>query len=131
MIDALEELRVVFRQSHLSMQNVIANTGLSKQTVYSVLSDKENLVKDNQNLYTVISIAEALGAEVHVSTPESRAAIDQSDVTYYREMLAKLYAQIEEQNKVIAAQQHTIEAQRGTIEKVTSIMYKVMNMEEK
>lgn len=129
MIDALQELRVVFKQSHKTMQNIITETGLSKQTVYSVLSDKETVVRDNQNLYTVITIAEALGAEVHVSTPESRAAIDQSDVTYYREMMAKLYAQIEKQQATIAAQQESIEKQRSTIAKLTDVMYKVLNPE--
>lgn len=125
MIDALEELRVVFRQSHLSMQAVATATGLSRSTVYSVLSDNEAVIRDSQNLYTIIAIAEALGAEIHVETPQSRAAIDQSDVTYYREMLSKLYAQIEEQNKVIAAQQASIEKQRGTIAKLTDVMYRV------
>lgn len=130
MIDALEELRVVFRQSHLSMQAVATATGLSRSTVYSVLSDNEAVIRDSQNFYTIVSIAEALGAEIHVDTPQSRAAIDQSDVTYYREMLSKLYAQIEDQQRLISEQQHTIEHQRGTIEQVTTVMYKIMTAEK-
>lgn len=125
MIDAIEELRVIYKQSRKSMQQVISESGLSKQTVYSVLSDNAAVVKDNQNFYTILSIAEALGAEIHISTPESRAAIDQSDVSYYREMLSKLYTQIEEQQKTIAAQQASIEKQRGTIAKLTDVMYRV------
>ncbi len=125
MIDAIEELRVIYKQSRKSMQQVISDSGLSKQTVYSVLSDNAAVVKDNQNFYTILSIAEALGAEIHISTPESRAAIDQSDVSYYREMLSKLYTQIEEQQKTIAAQQASIEKQRGTIAKLTDVMYRV------
>lgn len=130
MIDAIEELRVIYKQSRRSMQQVVNDTGLSKSTVYSVLSDNAAVVKDNQNFYTILTIAEALGAEIHISTPESRAAIDQSDVSYYREMLGKLYAQIEAQNATIASQQHTIEAQRGTIEQVTTVMYKIMTAEK-
>ena len=125
MIDAIEELRVIYKQSRKSMQQVVNDTGLSKSTVYSVLSDNAAVVKDNQNFYTILAIAEALGAEIHISTPESRAAIDQSDVSYYREMLSKLYAQIEEQQKTIAAQQASIEKQRGTIAKLTDVMYRV------
>lgn len=125
MIDAIEELRVIFKQSHKSMQQISAESGLSKSTVYSVLSENDKVVKDNQNFYTVLALAEALGAEIHISTPESRAAIDQSDVSYYREMLSKLYTQIEEQQKIIAAQQASIEKQRGTIAKLTDVMYRV------
>ena len=112
MISVLEQLKVIFRTSGHTLTDVIEGTGLSRSAVRGVLSGEN----ENPNLLTVLDIAEYLGVECTLETPESREAIDQSDITAYREMIASRDRQVDELVKITSAQHETIEQQRATIE---------------
>lgn len=112
MINLIEQLKVVFRTSGHSIQDVIDGTGLSKSAVRGVLVGEN----DNPNFLTLFDIASYLGAELTVSTPESKAAIDQSDISAYREMISARDHQVDELVRITSAQHETIESQRATIE---------------
>lgn len=112
MISVLEQLKVIFRSSGHTLQDVIDGTGLSRSAVRGVLSGEN----ENPNLMTVLDIAEYLQVEITLGTPESKAAIDQSDITAYREMIAARDRQIDELVRITSAQHETVERQRATIE---------------
>ena len=108
----LAQLVTVFRTSGRTLSSVMEETQLSRSAVRGVLCG-ENA---NPNLLTVLDIAKCLDAEIVIQTAESKAAIDQSDITAYREMVSARDRTIDDIVKINAAQQGTIESQRATIE---------------
>lgn len=97
MIEVLTQLRVLFVQSGKTQQEIANETGLAKSTISSILSGK----KDDVHLQTIIDIAAELNAEVALITEHSQKAINQQDVTYYRDQLAERDSRIEKQEKLI------------------------------
>lgn len=108
----MEQLTTIFRTSGKTLAAVMEETQLSRSAVRGVLCG-ENA---NPNLLTVLDIAKCLDAEIVIQTAESKAAIDQSDITAYREMISARDHTIDDLVKINAAQQGTIESQRATIE---------------
>ncbi len=84
MIEVLTQLRVLYVQSGKSQQTIAENTGHSKPTISNILSGKSEDVR----LQTVIDIAEELGADLALVTEQSRKAISQQDISFYRDEIA-------------------------------------------
>lgn len=84
MIEVLTQLRVLWAQSGKSQRTIADNTGHSAPTVNNILNGKT----DDVRLQTVIDIAEELGAEVALITEQSRKAISQQDISFYRDEIA-------------------------------------------
>lgn len=84
MIEILTQLRVLWAQSGKSQQTIADRTGFAKSTVSNILSGKSEDVR----LQTVIDIAAELDAEIALISEQSKKAISQQDVSYYRDELA-------------------------------------------
>ena len=84
MIEVLTQLRVLWAQSGKSQRTIADNTGHSAPTVNNILNGKN----DDVRLQTVIDIAEELGAELALITEQSRKAISQQDISFYRDEIA-------------------------------------------
>lgn len=112
MIEVLTQLRVLFVQSGKSQQTIADNTGYSKPTVNNILNGKSEAV----HLQTVIDIAAELGAEVALITDQSRKAITQQDISFYREEIAARESDIIDLKDNLRLRNEQIEAQRRNYE---------------
>ncbi len=84
MIEVLTQLRVLQAQSGKSYETIAANTGHSKATVNDILTGK----REDVRLQTVLDIAAELGADVALVTEQSRKAISEQDISFYRDEIA-------------------------------------------
>lgn len=84
MIEVLTQLRVLHVQSGKSYETIAANTGHSKPTISDILNGK----REDVRLQTVIDIAAELGADIALVTEQSRKAISEQDISFYRDEIA-------------------------------------------
>lgn len=84
MIEVLTQLRVLQIQSGKSYETIAANTGHSKTTVNDILTGK----REDVRLQTVLDIAAELGADIALVTEQSRKAISEQDISFYRDEIA-------------------------------------------
>lgn len=89
-------------QSGKSYQTIATDTGYAKSTISNILTGKSEEVK----LQTIIDIAAELDAEVALVTEQSKKAIAEQDISFYRDELAK--------------RDDTITALKAEIEKLTA-----------
>ena len=129
MIEVLKQLRVLQIESGKTQQNIADETGLAKSTINRILAGKTEEVK----LQTVIDIAACLNAEVALASTNSKNAIDQQDITYYRDAMdkrderiaklenavAKRDSQIEEKDQAINRKDAYIKAKDKEISRIT------------
>ena len=102
MIEILKQLRVLAVQSGKSYQTIAEHTDYAKSTINNILTGKSEEVK----LQTIIDIAAELGAEVVLVTEQSKKAIAEQDISFYRDEIAK--------------RDDTITALKAEIEKLTA-----------
>lgn len=84
MIEVLTQLRVLQAQSGKSYETIAANTGHSKATVNDILTGK----REDVRLQTILDIAAELGADIALVTEQSRKAISEQDISFYRDEIA-------------------------------------------
>ena len=98
MIEVLTQLRVLQAQSGKSYETIAANTGHSKATVNDILTGK----REDVRLQTVLDIAAELGADVALVTEQSRKAISEQDISFYRDEIAARETDLETLRSEIA-----------------------------
>lgn len=91
MIEVLTQLRVLQAQSGKSYETIAANTGHSKATVNDILTGK----REDVRLQTVLDIAAELGADIALVTEQSRKAISEQDISFYRDEIAARESDLE------------------------------------
>lgn len=91
MVKFIDSLCAVIKASEISLQTISAKTGISKSTIQEILSGKN----DNPRLSTIIDILSVSGGELVIQTEQSKQAIADQDVSWYREEISKREAQIE------------------------------------
>ena len=84
MIEILTQLRVLQIQSGKSYEIIAANTGHSKATVNDIMTGK----REDFRLQTILDVAAELGADVALVTEQSRKAISEQDISFYRGEIA-------------------------------------------
>lgn len=84
MIEILTQLRVLQIQSGKSYEIIAANTGHSKATVNDIMTGK----REDFRLQTILDVAAELGADVALVTEQSRKAISEQDISFYRDEIA-------------------------------------------
>lgn len=98
MIEVLTQLRVLHVQSGKSYETIAANTGHSKPTISDILNGK----REDVRLQTVIDIAAELGADIALVTEQSRKAISEQDISFYRDEIAARETDLETLRSEIA-----------------------------
>ena len=98
MIEVLTQLRVLQVQSGKSYETIAANTGHSKPTISDILNGK----REDVRLQTVIDIAAELGADIALVTEQSRKAISEQDISFYRNEIAARETDLETLRSEIA-----------------------------
>ena len=98
MIEVLSQLRVLQIQSGKSYETIAANTGHSKATVNDIMTGK----REDFRLQTVIDIAAELGADIALVTEQSRKAISEQDISFYRDEIAARETDLETLRSEIA-----------------------------
>lgn len=88
----MENLRSVVRSSGRSSTSIANHCGLSKSTVSDIMSG----ANISPQLETVMRILEYCGGNLVIVTEQSRHAIDEQDVSWYREELNRRDAHIDE-----------------------------------
>lgn len=91
MIEVLTQLRVLQAQSGKSYETIAANTGHSKATVNDILTGK----REDVRLQTILDIAAELGADIALVTEQSRKAISEQDISFYRDEIAARESDLE------------------------------------
>lgn len=84
MIEVLAQLRVLQIQSGKSYETIAANTGHSKATVNDIMTGK----REDFRLQTILDVAAELGADIALVTEQSRKAIAEQDISFYRNEIA-------------------------------------------
>ena len=79
----------------MSQQDLADAAFMSKSTVSRALDPK----KGNPKIRDVVAMAKAMGADLTIMTPETKLALENSDVTFYREAIIKAEGQIENLNQ--------------------------------
>lgn len=98
MIEVLTQLRVLQAQSGKSYETIAANTGHSKATVNDILTGK----REDVRLQTILDIAAELGADIALVTEQSRKAISEQDISFYRDEIAARETDLETLRSEIA-----------------------------
>lgn len=88
-IDDLNSRRLLL---NMSQQDLADAAFMSKSTVSRALDPE----KGNPKIRDVVSMAKAMNAEITIMTPETKKALENSDVTFYREAIIKAEGQIED-----------------------------------
>ena len=88
-IDDLNSRRLLL---NMSQQDLADAAFMSKSTVSRALDPE----KGNPKIRDVVSMAQAMNAEITIMTPETKKALENSDVTFYREAIIKAEGQIED-----------------------------------
>lgn len=84
MLEVLKQLRVIFSQSGHNYQWLHEETGISKSTISRLMTGQT----ENPTLQNIIDIADALNCEIIIASVESKKAIDQQDIKYYRDAIS-------------------------------------------
>lgn len=87
-IDDLNSRRALL---NMSQQDLADAAFMSKSTVSRALDPE----KGNPKIRDVVAMAKAMGADLTIMTPETKLALENSDVTFYREAIIKAEGQIE------------------------------------
>ena len=98
MIEVLAQLRVLQIQSGKSYETIAANTGHSKATVNDIMTGK----REDFRLQTILDVAAELGADIALVTEQSRKAIAEQDISFYRNEIAARETDLETLRSEIA-----------------------------
>lgn len=98
MIEVLAQLRVLQIQSGKSYETIAANTGHSKATVNDIMTGK----REDFRLQTILDVAAELGADIALVTEQSRKAISEQDISFYRNEIAARETDLETLRSEIA-----------------------------
>lgn len=98
MIEVLAQLRVLQIQSGKSYETIAANTGHSKATVNDIMTGK----REDFRLQTILDVAAELGADIALVTEQSRKAISEQDISFYRNEIAARETDLEALRSEIA-----------------------------
>lgn len=99
MNNVLTDLMADASAQHMSAQAIADHALLDRKTVSSILSG-ENA---NPKLETVQAIARALGGDIVYQTTDSRSAVRNSDVSYYRTMISNMQHEIDAKSRWLRA----------------------------
>ena len=101
-IDDLNSRRALLS---MSQQDLADAAFMSKSTVSRALDPE----KGNPKIRDVVAMANAMNAELTIMTPETKLALENSDVTFYREAIIKAEGQIEDLKHQVDFRQKAID----------------------
>lgn len=101
-IDDLNSRRLLLK---MSQQDLADATFMSKSTVSRALDPETG----NHKIRDVVAMAKAMDADLTIMTPETKMALENSDVTFYREAIIKAEGQIEDLSHQLEYRQKVIE----------------------
>ena len=101
-IDDLNSRRLLLK---MSQQDLADATFMSKSTVSRALDPETG----NPKIRDVVAMARAMDADLTIMTPETKMALENSDVTFYREAIIKAEGQIEDLSHQLEYRQKVIE----------------------
>lgn len=89
----------------MSQQDLADAAFMSKSTVSRALDPETG----NPKIRDVVAMAKAMDADLTIMTPETKMALENSDVTFYREAIIKAEGQIEDLSHQLEYRQKIIE----------------------
>lgn len=101
-IDDLNSQRLLLK---MSQQDLADAAFMSKSTVSRALDPETG----NPKIRDVVAMARAMDADLTIMTPETKMALENSDVTFYREAIIKAEGQIEDLSHQLEYRQKVIE----------------------
>lgn len=101
-IDDLNSRRLLLK---MSQQDLADAAFMSKSTVSRALDPETG----NPKIRDVVAMARAMDADLTIMTPETKMALENSDVTFYREAIIKAEGQIEDLSHQLEYRQKVIE----------------------
>lgn len=101
-IDDLNSQRLLLK---MSQQDLADAAFMSKSTVSRALDPETG----NPKIRDVVAMARAMDADLTIMTPETKMALENSDVTFYREAIIKAEGQIENLSHQLEYRQKVIE----------------------
>ena len=108
----IDELNTIRRQSGLSFDKIASasNGELSPSTVQKFFS-----LSSKPLLRTVVVISNVLGCKMRLETAQSRAAVSNSDISAYRQMVSERDSQIDKLLSMLEQRNETISSVRETL----------------
>lgn len=101
-IDDLNSRRLLLK---MSQQDLADAAFMSKSTVSRALDPETG----NPKIRDVVAMARAMDADLTIMTPETKMALENSDVTFYREAIIKAEGQVEDLSHQLEYRQKVIE----------------------
>lgn len=116
MADIVTELLVIFQQQGITEKDLITHCDVSKNTIHEVWTGRQH----NIQTLTLEELIKPFDIRLTLETSTSRAAVDNSDISAYREMVARRDDQILKLESLLEKRDEQVDRMLAIIDNLSS-----------